>query len=299
MNYVARILFFMIMVQSAFSQINMRFRAHIPPHASTLGDLVLISPPHEKMANLSLESHPQAGQILDKNTILKWIHQKSSEQQVRWLGKTTIRIGCNIKTKGERLAKMAEKALIHRLSNASFHHIQLKRLNAVSDSEQTLDCFKTVIHLRKPLAKKIGVWLYGKNEKHLVWFQVKARKEAWIAKRSIKANEVLSLKDFERQSINIAGSYGFPVDKIPQDYWLTHSINAHDVLLEKYIAPLPQIIQGESVKVLIRKPGLNIYMQALAEHSGYLGEMIKLKNIKSDKSFYAYVTGIKQVEIRL
>jgi len=297
MKLEVKVLILMMILPMLSAATDVRFQPFILSKASTLGELVEIVPENADWAALRLESHPRAGEFLEKDTLLNWISRKTGARDLRWLGKHTMRVYGDIHSKGHELAKLAKNGLLKELSSTDVSEVELQILNSVPDSEKEIHEFRADVLLRQPVPKRVCVWLKAEGEKHPVWFKIKTWSNVWVAKRRIPSHQPINADDFTLVSKEIAGLSDLPVAHLPAKQRLKHGLAQNEILLGKNIEPVPQIQKGQSINVLIKEQGLTIHVQALAEQDGHTGEMIKLKNSNSNKSFYARVTANQQAEI--
>ncbi len=297
MKFEAKVFVMMMTLPMLSTATDIRFQPFILSGASTLGELVEIIPEQPAWSDLRLDSHPHAGDFLEKNSLLDWIAKHTGEKNLRWLGIHKTRIHSHIHSKSNDLAALAKNSLLNALSGTDINEVVLQRVNSVPDSEKEMSDFKAEVFLKTPIPRRICVWLKAENEKHPVWFKIKAWSTVWVAKRRIRSHVLINADDFMRQSREIAGLKGLPVTHFPEKQWLKRDLESNAVLMNNHIEAIAQIQKGQAVDVLIKDPNLTIHMQALAEQDGHTGEMIKLKNTNSNKSFYARVTATQQAEI--
>ena len=69
-------------------------------------------------------------------------------------------------------------------------------------------------------------------------------------------------------------------------------------LSEDMVRPVNLIERGQTVKVLLNKPGISIVVEGVALSDGYAGERIRVRNLTSGKTLYAEVVSSQVVRIQ-
>jgi flagella basal body P-ring formation protein FlgA len=96
---------------------------------------------------------------------------------------------------------------------------------------------------------------------------------------------------------NIAGLNNAPLMQFPTTVWLNKSINKQQILTQDLFGNQPEILQGQKVKVLVQQQGIAITVVAIAQSHGTQGQSIRMKNPRTNKYFFAVVTGKNSAEV--
>ncbi len=82
----------MILSQESSANTTLRFQPQVDDKATRLGDVIIISADRHHWANLALDSHPNPGDLITKEMIMRWMELKLGPITHKWLGKTKIRV---------------------------------------------------------------------------------------------------------------------------------------------------------------------------------------------------------------
>jgi flagella basal body P-ring formation protein FlgA len=288
----------LLMTMTTEAQVTLRFQSHITDEAKVLGDLLIIAPEEQKLAQLPLDSHPKAHTQLDKKQLMAWLQTQAKDLDYQWQGKNTAFIEPSAQTSGQALQDKAQAALIAQLNQYPWTHLEVITKAKPPTSSIALDRLQVQITNRYPPLKQIGVRLNDKNHSIPVWFKVKAYQKVLVAKQDLSSRTLISHLDFELQDRDIAGLKGKPYQELPQELWLTKGMKHQAILTEEEVSPRPQVLKGQSVHIKIISQGLSITTDAIAEQDGYLGQTIKMKNAQNKDYFTALITATNQAEVR-
>ncbi len=112
-------------------------------------------------------------------------------------------------------------------------------------------------------------------------------KMAPVAKRLIQSNERIDASDFEMKKTNIS----FAKDAVVEDLKALTAkglmagkiLNIGDVLYSADLKKEPAAKRGQAVKLLIGNDTFEVTANGVAEESGVIGDMIKVKNVDNAK----------------
>ncbi|CAM2805102.1 flagellar basal body P-ring formation chaperone FlgA [Legionella worsleiensis] len=296
MKFVIKLMICSVFYVPAYAKAVMFFQKHITPNARILGDVVSITNDENKLMQIPLDSHPNPGETINKKQIIEWITQKKGAIDIKWQGKSTTLVQQKIQTTGDELRHKAQTELEHRLKN-KYDSITLIPKGQVKDSEFPLAEFHTELPESDLPAQQICVMLIHGKRSVPVWFKVSAFQNVLVAKNSMKSRTRLHQSDFILEKRNIAGLKNKPLTQLPKDFWLKNSIKTHQILKISDVAPVPQIIRGQRVKITVFNKGIFLRSEAIAQHDGYTGQFVRMKNPLSDKYFVAQVIAPHQAEI--
>ncbi len=280
----------------AHAQAVLRFQEHISAHPKYLGDIISISKQHQGLMKLPLDSSPTTGELISKEQVIQWINHKAGTIDYQWRGKKSTRVQQQIQSTGKELLNKAQTALEQRLKS-QYDVIKLTAKNTIKDSEYPLSEFQVELPDSHPPAKQICVWLKHGKRSIPVWFAVRAYKSVLVAARPIKNRSTLKPSDVILIKRNIAGLHENPLSKLPQSGWLKKSINKGHILMQSDVVNMPQILRGHNIQVQVKTHGISILSDAIAQHDGYTGQVIRLKNPASNKYFVAKVTAPGKAEV--
>ncbi|MBL7479159.1 flagellar basal body P-ring formation chaperone FlgA [Legionella bononiensis] len=296
MKFVINLMIPFVFFVQAHAEAVMRFQKHITPHAQYLGDLVDISSDRSDLMKLPLDSHPKPGEIMSKKQIIDWVTKKTGSLDYQWKGKSTALVQRLIQTTGNELRHKAQIALEHQFKSR-YDSMTLSPKGTIKDSEFPLSEFHIEIPEAYPPAKQICVRLSHGKHTIPIWFKISAFQSVLVAKYPISNRTQLHKTDFILKKRNIAGLRDKPLTKLPQAIWLKKSITKNHILIESDVAPTPQIIKGQWVQVTVMNRSISLLSRAIAEHDGYTGQLIRMKNPLSNKYFVARVTAPHQAEV--
>lgn len=274
----------------------LRFKAQITTGAHRLGDLLLIKEDKEKWSDLPLSSHPTSGEWVTKDKILDWMSQRLGKFTASWQGKTRVRVSHSTLTSGQALQDKAKARIISKL-HSQYQRLEIEPLSKVKSSTIPLDNFTAKTSLSFPVAKRVCVWLNNGKQHIPIWFRVRAYAHVWVANDNMSYNTPIIKTAFSWKERNIAGLISPPAQWLPDNAWLKSTIEADKILLSNQIREAPVIIHGQTIKVYFQSNKIRLVMDAIALADGNMGQMIRVKNIRNQKSFDAKVIGIQQAEV--
>ncbi|PSV01104.1 flagellar basal body P-ring formation chaperone FlgA [Photobacterium kishitanii] len=113
-----------------------------------------------------------------------------------------------------------------------------------------------------------------------------------------RSGSSLLKEDTSTKLIDINELRGIPLCAPPDDYSYSFSRNVNSgVLYESYLRQNYAVRRGDMVTVLAKVGGIKISTRALAIENGYNGNLCKLRNVGSRKSFSARIVGFNEVEV--
>ncbi len=145
------------------------------------------------------------------------------------------------------------------------------------------------------LAPSLLISLLQQEEKNLQvqWISVtvKIKKNVLVALRNINFGERISEKDFEARWIDVSFSKEEPLTfELIKKYQLAaQPIMKHRMILPSQLKEEPATHKGQSVKAVIGEDGIEISMSAVAEETGKIGDLIKIKNPENKKIMSATI----------
>lgn len=275
----------------------LRFRTPITPEAKKLGDLLLITPDKHQWGTIMLDSKPMPGTKINQQQVLTWLHHKVGTFSYQWKGKTSATIRETTRTKAKDLLSTAQNALAKQLKKQAYSQVELNSKTVVKDSSIALANFKIQLPKGYPIAKRVCVRLRYQNRSIPIWFAVKAYQSVLVAKHRVKRETLLRPSDVILKKRNIAGLNSAPLIQFPATVWLNQSINKQQILTQNLLGNQPEVMQGQKANVLVQQHGIAITIEAIAQSNGTLGQSIRMKNPRTNKYFFAVVTGKNSAEV--
>ncbi len=139
----------------------------------------------------------------------------------------------------------------------------------------------------------------GGRENHWLSLQVAVYRKVPIARRTLNIGQRLQVEDFEMQSRDVT----FATDAIPGTEDLVGSVArvgvpVQGVIYANALAREQAVSRGEIVKVVAGGKSWTVSAPAVAQQSGYVGDMIRLINSTSQKAIMGQIIarGVVRVE---
>ncbi len=288
-------LLLLLITLSANAETILRFHNHITPAAKRVEDLLIITPDKKHWGKIKLEHKPTAGTHISKKQVIAWLQQKTGLFTYQWRGKHKAMIQPMTRSSSKELIEKAQLTLAKEL-NKYYSEIELRSITVPKDSDIALANLKIQIPALSPATKRICVHLNYQKRSIPIWFAVKAYQSVLVAKHRIKPYTLLKHHEVIIQKRNITDLQK-PLTHFPNTVWLIHSINKNQVLTEADLKPQPEIMPGKKVQVQVQQNGIAIDMEAVAVTHGYRGQVIQIKNPRTNKIFEATVTNKNKAEI--
>jgi len=141
----------------------------------------------------------------------------------------------------------------------------------------------------------------GKNIKTVaVRTYLKIYKDVYVAKETIKRNQVVQEKDVRRTRKNI--------DTAPSAYLTKKSdlvgkiakrtINSKEILQKGALTTAPAILSGDRLMIIYETKSLLISVPGVSLSKGRVGEVIPVRNLQSKTVVYATVKGKNKVQVK-
>ena len=228
-------------------------------------------------------------------------------QSVRDLYKNLVLQSPAVATENPKLI-VSQKIDIKMVPAFSETHFRRKLINHLSSQchpcevkiQKALIPAKTLIDTQidwseVKLAPSLLISLTPREEKNLQaqWISVtvKIKKNALVALRNINFGERISEKDFEARWIDVSFSKEEPLnfESIKKYQLAAQPIMKHRMVLPSQLKEEPATQKGQSVKAVIGDDGIEISMSAVAEETGKIGDLIKIKNPENKKIMSATI----------
>ncbi len=121
-----------------------------------------------------------------------------------------------------------------------------------------------------------------------------------VAGKPLIRGQLLTSDDLELKRMEIS--------KTPDSFFSIHDLagkrlkrnmRAGSVLRESYVEPMPIILQGQKVKMVLQNKSLTLTATGLARRDGAVGDVIRVQNINSRKIILCRIAGPGIVEVIL
>lgn len=114
--------------------------------------------------------------------------------------------------------------------------------------------------------------------------QTDLSKQAYVARKALKPGEQININDFELKPINVTYLKGSPLNESEfSELVAAKYISSGQTLLIEDTKKELAAKKGQVIKVLAGTEELEVTMQATAEESGIVGDLIKIKNFESQR----------------
>ena len=126
-----------------------------------------------------------------------------------------------------------------------------------------------------------------------VWFAVKAYRPVLVSAAHHWARDEIESGDFRTEVRNVAGLGGSPIDVNASlaEMRTRRAIAQGDILMSSDIEPIPDIVPGAQVAVMVKYGAVSIETEGVARREARLGETIELRNPSSHETYTAQVVG--------
>ena len=132
--------------------------------------------------------------------------------------------------------------------------------------------------------------------------QVRAElwKEVWLAPLRMERGQVLQPNLLTARSVDVLKEFNPPIsaDQDLSGFELSQSVQAGKPISRKDLVERSLVRKGQFVDAVASEGGLNIRMRAQAIEAGPAGAVIRVRNLDSQKVFFAQVINENQVQVR-
>lgn len=139
-----------------------------------------------------------------------------------------------------------------------------------------------------------GYVRYARNRRFALWARIAAQAAVpvVVAAVDLKSGSAIERSDLRvetRNDLFAAGLVGSLEEAVGK--WPRHPIRAGAALAAQWLAPAPDVVRGETVKVEIWSGGAHLETEARADGEAAAGQPIALWNLVSQKRFFGRVEG--------
>ncbi len=270
----------------------------VPGRASwVLGDFVQLKNPS-----------PQMIESLEKLVISpEQVEKGFNAQSVREIYKKLVLENPEVATDNPKLV-VSQKIDIKKAEGFSVDHFRRKLINYLSS--QCAPCEVSILKALIPvkmmsegqidwadlkLSPSILIPVTSNPDKKQQgqWISVtlKIKKNALVALRNINFGERINEKDFAIKWMDISYSKEEPLtfETLKSYQLLAQPLQKGRVVFASQLKQEPAAQKGQSVKALMGDDGIEISISAIAEETGRIGDMIKIKNPENKKIMSAII----------
>ncbi len=139
----------------------------------------------------------------------------------------------------------------------------------------------------------------GKSGPHFVQVRCQKPKEVLVLKTKVNRGETINEQKHSWVSMDTL-SIRSPITRESYDptdlFQASRNLNAGIVLTDRDVKRKPLVSRRSLVTALSEVGKLKISIKALSEEEGYKGDVIKVRNLRSNKEFFAKIIGANLVE---
>jgi flagella basal body P-ring formation protein FlgA len=138
-----------------------------------------------------------------------------------------------------------------------------------------------------------GAWRYP------IWFEVSAQQQAWQLDESVPAGRELREVRKHHAPVDVASLGSTPVidEAALEDVVAKRPLSAGAVLMQDDLIRAPDVVAGREVALRYRNGGLEVQTQAIALQSGFQGDRVRVRNVRSSEEAFGYVDGRDDVQV--
>ena len=149
-------------------------------------------------------------------------------------------------------------------------------------------------------SKKIFITLTDGREQ-IYWLsgEIEVKKKVPVLTRSTPMSTRLSAEDFkmEWRDVTLATDTN-PSDKEIDGQQVRYSMNANDIIWRSSLIREKAVQRGEIVKIFVGDENWQVSMQARTEQDGFIGDMVNVRNLQTNRILSGRVVGAGEVQIR-
>lgn len=154
--------------------------------------------------------------------------------------------------------------------------------------------------LRSRMVVEIRFMVAGIEEARLsLALHCRLMRPVYFPGKKLQRGDTLNSSDFALRDTDLLQNHSRPVTSETDLslYELTRSIEVDRPLLWRDLTEIPAVRKGQVVEVNIREGLLNISMKAVALQNGLKGDLIRLRNLRTNKEIQALVTNENEIRV--
>lgn len=167
---------------------------------------------------------------------------------------------------------------------------QVRDWNLKLKAELPRGAFSIPVELIRDHGGKTSAWVSGR---------LIAKKEVPVAKKVLQTGERLQVEDFAWEYRDTSYSIdGVPEKEEIAGKQLKVGLRAGEIIWSGLLEKEKAIRRGDLVQIRSKSEGWEVALSVVAERDAYLGDVINLKNPKTNSVLVGQVTGRGEVELR-
>lgn len=197
----------------------------------------------------------------------------------------------------------AEMVKRYRSQHPALTRIEIIRVSPGIKPPTGSDALRVRLPEPLPLARRVLVSLEAMRGEQIVarlplWFEVQAFQMSGITTRVLHPHQIVQSGDLEFHEIDVVGKMS-TVQRMNAiaNQRVSRYLPAGHLLRLSDLEPIPAVLADQLVSVRIQTGTLVIESSGIAEQSGMLGQVIRVRNPSSDARYQARVMGNQQVEV--
>ena len=151
--------------------------------------------------------------------------------------------------------------------------------------------------------KKINILVNGANVRTLyVQAEIKAFKNAAVAKEMIQRDSAITLKSVEFKQVDVLKylNSALSEEDVSNGLIAKKVFYPGEIISKKFTASRPDVLKNAIVAVHFKtESNLNIVVEGIALNQGSIGDVIQVKNRRMNKTYTGTVVGENKVEIQI
>lgn len=151
--------------------------------------------------------------------------------------------------------------------------------------------------------KKINILVNGANVRTLyVQAEIKAFKNAAVAKEMIQRDSAITLKSVEFKQVDVLKylNSALSEEDVSNGLIAKKVFYPGEIISKKFTASRPDVLKNAIVAVHSKtESNLNIVVEGIALNQGSIGDVIQVKNRRMNKTYTGTVVGENKVEIQI
>ena len=295
--------------------IEIKGKVTLPEKQLVLGDIAYVSCNNpvllERVNNITLGNTPWPGNVrkIERDTLnARFLDEGINLKEITYGSATSSVVSVDsITITGEEILRKAKEYLLSKLSkNENEITIEsdrptMDRLlpNNGGDIRWEISQIDTKKG-RGNVQLVVRIYINGKQYlKTPVFFYIRTYEDIVIANKTINRNDTLTTDDLAVSNIETTKLAGITFENTEDlaGKRAIRSIPHGTPITAEMIDNPPLIKKGDFIKVSVQSGNLNIVTRGVAKEDGYLGKVIRIKNIDSNKDLYGKVEDSTTVKI--
>lgn len=131
------------------------------------------------------------------------------------------------------------------------------------------------------------------------WYAVAGYQPVYVATSAMARGEPFDVQQFAIEARSVLGRACQPITS--RDHLIgaraAHPLRPGDVLCNGATEAIPEVIRGAPVQVRSAVGGVTVFSKAQALNDAELGELVRVRNVKTRISFVTEVVGMNEVRV--